>query len=68
MIIKSGLITTGATNQVNSIFSNRSQEEIEAQQRIAAEKEAQRQKQLQSMLDGMNSGETNEKKWSIPFK
>lgn len=69
MIIKSGIVTTGAVNQVDSLFSsNLSQEEIEARQRLAAQKEAERQAQMKAMMDSLNSSNQSEKKWSVPFK
>lgn len=66
MIVKSGIVTQQAVNNITSLNPNISDEELRARQQFAEKQEAERLVRMQQMMDNLE--QTNkEKKWTVPF-
>lgn len=66
MIVKAGIVTQQAINNITSLNPNISDEELRARQQFAEKQEAERLVRMQQMMDNLE--QTNkEKKWTVPF-
>lgn len=66
MIVKAGIVTQQAVNNITSLNPNISDEELRARQQFAEKQEAERLVRMQQMMDNLE--QTNkEKKWTVPF-
>jgi hypothetical protein len=68
MIIAGGIVTQKPIGGIVHSNPNATEEEIQAQQQLAAQRQAEQQAQIDAMADKLaQENQNGDKKWSVPF-